>query len=87
MNFNKLLNTPVIDQVRNLMYKSPKQMFDLGARFVGYFVIGWIAIFVVIFGFIAFLIWAIHATATMFIAGLLLLLLIPLVKSMKKGDK
>lgn len=83
MNFKKFLNIPVIDQVNNLLHKTPKQMFDLGTRFVGYYLIGWVAIALCIIGFLGFIAWVIHATIPIFIAGLLILLILPLIN--KKG--
>lgn len=83
MNFKKLLNTPVIDQINNLLHKSPNQMFELGVNFAGYYALGWLVILLCIIGFLSFIAWAIHATIPIFIAGLLILLILPLIN--KKG--
>ena len=88
MKLSTFLNTPIRDQINNLSYKTPKDVLMMGKKLLIWYLIGYAAIIVSVIAFLLFIAWAVHSTIAAFLAGILLVLVLPfLIPIIKRGVK
>lgn len=88
MKLSTFLNTPIRDQINNLSYKTPKDVLMMGKKLLIWYLIGYAAIIVSVIAFLLFIAWAVHSTVAAFLAGILLVLVLPfLIPIIKRGVK
>lgn len=88
MKLSTFLNTPIRDQINNLSYKTPKDVLMMGKKLLIWYLIGYTAIIVSVITFLLFIAWAVHSTVAAFLAGVLLVLVLPfLIPIIKRGVK
>lgn len=88
MKLSTFLNTPIRDQINNLSYKTPKDILMVGKKLLIWYLIGYAAIIVSVIAFLLFIVWAVHSTVAAFLAGILLVLVLPfLIPIIKRGVK
>lgn len=88
MKLSTFLNTPIRDHINNLSHKTPKDILMVGKKLLIWYIIGYAAIILSVIAFLLFLAWAIQSTVAAFLAGVLLILVLPLlIPIIKRGGK
>lgn len=88
MKLSTFLNTPIRDHINNLSHKTPKDILMVGKKLLIWYIIGYAAIILSVIAFLLFLAWAVHSTIAAFLAGILLVLVLPfLIPIIKRGVK